>query len=59
MILRPMLKEDEEELLAFFTDLSVTDGLYLRDDVTNDVSTLWEKWVKFSESVSGSWNMEG
>ncbi len=26
--------------------------------MTNDVNTLWQNWVEFSESVSGSWNME-
>ncbi len=26
--------------------------------MTNDVNTLWQNWLEFSESVSGSWNME-
>lgn len=26
--------------------------------MTNDVNTLWQKWVEFSESVSGAWDME-
>lgn len=26
--------------------------------MTNDVNTLWQKWVEFSDSVSGSWHME-
>ena len=26
--------------------------------MSNDVTTLWENWTEFSESVSGTWNME-
>jgi RimJ/RimL family protein N-acetyltransferase len=26
--------------------------------MTNDVNTLWQKWVEFSESMSGAWDME-
>jgi len=26
--------------------------------MSNDVTTLWENWIEFAESVSGTWNME-
>ena len=26
--------------------------------MSNDVTTLWEKWAEFAESVSGTWHME-
>lgn len=26
--------------------------------MSNDVTTLWEKWTNFTESVSGTWDME-
>ena len=26
--------------------------------MSNDVTTLWEKWTEFSESLSGTWHME-
>jgi RimJ/RimL family protein N-acetyltransferase len=26
--------------------------------MSNDVTTLWEHWTEFTESVSGTWNME-
>ena len=35
IILRPMVKEDEQKLLAFFSRLSEKDRLFLRDNVTD------------------------
>jgi RimJ/RimL family protein N-acetyltransferase len=26
--------------------------------MSNDVTTLWENWTEYSESVSGTWHME-
>lgn len=42
--LRPMVKEDGEKLLQFFTELPETDRLYLREDVTK--REVIEGWIR-------------
>lgn len=42
IILRPMVKEDEQKLLAFFSHLPEKDRLFLRDNVTDPrIIKLW------------------
>jgi len=49
VVLRPMVKEDESALLAFFQGLSEGDRLYLRDDVTDpEVVSDWAKRLDYN-----------
>ncbi len=62
---------DQQDARRVFSRLGFKEEAILKDHVldaddvkhdllimTNDVNTLWQQWVEFSESVSGSWNME-
>ncbi len=62
---------DQKDAQRVFSRLGFVEEATLKDHVldsagkkhdmlimTNDVNTLWQKWVEFSESVSGSWHME-
>jgi len=44
VILRPMVKEDEKKLLAFFSGLPEKDRLFLKDDVTDP--KVIESWAR-------------
>jgi RimJ/RimL family protein N-acetyltransferase len=62
---------DQHDARKVFSRLGFREEAILKDHVqdadnvphdllimTNDVNTLWQKWMEFSESVSGSWDME-
>ncbi len=62
---------DQHDARRVFSRLGFRDEAVLKDHVldaddvkhdllimTNDVNTLWQNWVEFSESVSGAWDME-
>jgi len=62
---------DQHNARKVFSRLGFRDEAVLKDHVldadnvkhdllimTNDVNTLWQKWVEFSESMSGAWDME-
>lgn len=62
---------DQHDARRVFSRLGFREEAVLKDHVldadnvphdllimTNDVNTLWQKWVEFSESVSGAWDME-
>jgi RimJ/RimL family protein N-acetyltransferase len=62
---------DQQDARRVFSRLGFIEEAVLKDHVldandvkhdllimTNDVNTLWQQWVEFSESVSGSWHME-
>lgn len=44
VLLRPMVREDRDKLLAFFRSLPESDRLYLRSDVTKE--EVVDKWVR-------------
>jgi len=43
IIIRPLIKEDKEKLVIFFSKIPANDILYLRDDVTKRETI--EKWI--------------
>ena len=62
---------DQHNARKVFSRLGSRDEAVLKDHVldadnvkhdllimTNDVNTLWQKWVEFSEAMSGAWDME-
>ncbi len=63
--------DDQQDARRVFSRLGFKEEAVLKDHVmdandvkhdllimTNDVNTLWQQWVEFSESMSGSWHME-
>jgi len=52
VVFRPMVREDEGSLLEFFSSLSTTDRLYLRDDVTNpEIIRSWAENVDYEKTL--------
>ncbi|MFH0865076.1 MAG: GNAT family N-acetyltransferase [Bacteroidota bacterium] len=50
IILRPMVREDKDELLHFFRSLSTDDRLFLKDDVTKEeVIKAWADNIDYSK----------